>query len=109
MSRIFKGVSIFALVTALYSGAALAQHHRHGGGHWHGGGYGGAWAGFTAGAILGGLLAAPYYNGPYYYPGPGYYEPVPADTVAYCVQRFRSYDPATGTYVGYDGRRHLCP
>lgn len=25
-----------------------------------------------------------------------------------CAQRFRSYDPATGTYRGYDGRRHIC-
>jgi BA14K-like protein len=28
---------------------------------------------------------------------------------AYCSQRFRSYDPASGTYMGYDGRRHSCP
>jgi hypothetical protein len=26
----------------------------------------------------------------------------------YCAQRYRSYDPASGTYVGYDGRRHSC-
>jgi hypothetical protein len=110
MSHIIKGILVFTLATALSSGAALAQHHGHGGGHWHGGGHGGAWGGFAAGAILGGLLAAPYYNAPYYYPGPGYaYEPVPSDAVAYCLQRFRSYDPATGTYVGYDGRRHPCP
>ena|ERR1700687_2165098 len=25
-----------------------------------------------------------------------------------CAQRYRSYDPASGTYVGYDGRRHSC-
>jgi hypothetical protein len=31
------------------------------------------------------------------------------DDVAYCRQRFRSYDPASGTYLGYDGRRHPCP
>ena len=28
---------------------------------------------------------------------------------SYCKQRFRSYDPASGTYLGYDGRRHPCP
>jgi hypothetical protein len=28
---------------------------------------------------------------------------------AYCQQRFRSFDPASGTYVGFDGRRHPCP
>jgi hypothetical protein len=26
-----------------------------------------------------------------------------------CAQRFRSYDPSTGTYLGYDGLRHPCP
>jgi hypothetical protein len=26
-----------------------------------------------------------------------------------CQQRFRSYDPSTGTYLGYDGLRHPCP
>ena len=31
------------------------------------------------------------------------------DSVAYCKQRFRSYDPASGTYLGYDGQRHPCP
>jgi hypothetical protein len=31
------------------------------------------------------------------------------DAVAYCKQRFRSYNPSTGTYLGYDGQRHPCP
>jgi len=26
----------------------------------------------------------------------------------YCSQHYRSYDPASGTYVGYDGRRRAC-
>jgi hypothetical protein len=25
-----------------------------------------------------------------------------------CAQRYRSYDPASGTYVGHDGRSHSC-
>jgi hypothetical protein len=25
-----------------------------------------------------------------------------------CFERFRTYDAASGTYLGYDGRRHLC-
>ena len=28
---------------------------------------------------------------------------------SFCVQRFRSYDPGSGTYLGHDGRRHSCP
>jgi BA14K-like protein len=27
----------------------------------------------------------------------------------YGCQHFRTYDPASGTYKGYDGRRHSCP
>ncbi len=27
----------------------------------------------------------------------------------YGCQDFRTYDPASGTYMGYDGRRHSCP
>lgn len=74
--------------------------------HHHGGG-GAAIAGFAAGAILGGVLASqqPYYYGPTY--GPAYaYE---GRSVGYCEQRFKSYDPESGTYLGYDGYRHPCP
>ena len=43
-------------------------------------------------------------------------QPAPVDqmTVAvggdasYCSQRYRSYDPASGTYLGFDGLRHPC-
>lgn len=28
---------------------------------------------------------------------------------SYCAQRYRSYDPASGTFMGYDGQRHPCP
>jgi hypothetical protein len=88
---------------------------------WRGRGWGrGVGAGIIGGAILGGMLAAPYYGhgpGPYYGPGPYAYEPGPyvygpgygGDAVAYCMQRFRSYDPNSGTYVGFDGLRHSCP
>jgi len=70
-------------------------------------------AGLLGGAIVGGALAAPYYYGqPYYYPpaayGPDYY-PAPGADPSYCASRYRSYDPATGTYLGYDGVRHPCP
>lgn len=85
------------------------HHHRHGGWGW------GAGAGFAAGALLGGALASRPYYGPgyrYYDVEPGYYAAVPGpgpDSVAYCAQRFKSYDPASGTYLGYDGLRHPCP
>lgn len=28
---------------------------------------------------------------------------------SYCAQRYRSYDPASGTFMGFDGQRHPCP
>jgi hypothetical protein len=28
---------------------------------------------------------------------------------SYCAQRYKSYDPASGTYLGRDGLRHPCP
>ena len=78
-----------------------------------GGGGAGLGIGLAAGALIGGAIAAgsaPYY-GPGYYGGPAYY-PAPAyggDAVAYCMQRYRSYDPASGTYLNYDGNRYPCP
>ena len=81
---------------------------------WRGGwGWGAPVAGgLIAGAIIGGALAAPYgpgYYGPAYYPPPVAYGPPPGDAIAYCMQRFKSYDPSSGTYLGYDGSRHPCP
>ena len=81
--------------------------YRYGG--WRGPGVG-LGIGLATGALIGGALAAPYYNDSYYYaPAPRAYYGAPDDSVAYCMQRFRSYDPASGTYVGYDGLRHPCP
>ena len=79
---------------------------------WGGGAFVG---GLAAGAIIGGAVAAPYYYGSPYYYGPGYgpppagYGPPPEGDVQYCMQRYKSYNPNTGTYLGNDGRRHSCP
>jgi hypothetical protein len=35
-------------------------------------------------------------------------DPYTADWIASCRQRYRSFDPASGTYLGYDGYRHDC-
>jgi len=97
----------------------VRNHRRHGGGV-----AAGVAAGAAAGLLLGGIIAAqPYYS--YYspypaypayppYPAyPSYYGPYPAYSldaaIAYCMRRFRSYDPYTMTYLGYDGYRHPCP
>jgi hypothetical protein len=86
------------------------------GGHgWHGGrrGGGGFYPGVAAGLAFGSTYG--YYGSPYYYDETYYDEPTVAvvpsggDSEAYCAQRFKSYDPRSGTYLGYDGLRHPCP
>jgi hypothetical protein len=67
------------------------------------------WPGRVAGDIVGGAIGtadaiatAPFRalsGNPSYAMG--------ADA-SYCAQRYRSYDPASGTFLGYDGRRHPC-
>jgi hypothetical protein len=77
----------------------------------------GVGAGVLGGAIIGSAIANSYYGGPYYGYGPGYYYgpyqpaygPPPGDAVAYCMSRYKSYDPRSGTFLGYDGLRHPCP
>jgi hypothetical protein len=66
--------------------------------------YGGAAAagalGLATGAIIGGALAQQQAQPTYVAPNGG---------SSYCAQRYKSYDPASGTYLGYDGARHPCP
>jgi BA14K-like protein len=105
------------------AGPAHAQYRWHGG---PGGAVGAGIAGFAAGALLGGAIAGSRYYGygpGYYAPGyyddgyaPGYYDGgyapgvvIGGDAQGYCEQRFRSYNPSTGMYLGYDGRYHPCP
>ncbi len=65
-------------------------------------------AGIVAGAIIGGAIVNSRPR--YYYPPPARaYYPPPDDAIAYCMERFKSYDPRSGTYLGYDGYRHPCP
>lgn len=101
------------------------RRHYHGGGYYRGGA--GVGIGLAAGALIGGAIAAganPYYGPGYGYApgygygyGPRYYsEPVVVapgygggDAEAYCMRRYRSYDPASGTYLNNDGNRYPCP
>lgn len=82
------------------------RHHRHRG---HGGWGAAAAAGLLLSAPLwaGGTYAydEPYdgydgYDGSYAYSDGG---------EARCEATFRSYDPSSGTYMGYDGIRRTCP
>lgn len=95
-------------------------------GYYRGGGAAGLGIGLAAGALIGGAIAAgsnPYYGPGYGYApgygyGPRYYsEPVVVapgygyggGAEAYCMRRYRSYDPASGTYLNNDGNRYPCP
>lgn len=77
--------------------------HRHHGyyGHRHhhrrGPSAGAVIGGLAAGAVIGGIIAG------------SQAQAAQNNAIAYCSQRFRSYDPASGTYLGKDGYRRSCP
>ena len=54
----------------------------------------------------------PYAPGPYveepYAPAAYAGGPGGQDWIAYCSSKYRSFNPATGMYTGYDGRQHPC-
>jgi hypothetical protein len=112
-------------------GGGGQNHYRHNGyshGYGRGDGLAIGAAALAAGVIVGGALQQNQDYG-YGYPDQSYpagpYSAYPAqgplydaggalvsndgDSVAYCQQTYRSYDPASGTYLGYDGLRHPCP
>ncbi|ASY57331.1 MULTISPECIES: BA14K family protein [Sinorhizobium] len=94
--------------------------------------------GLVTGTLIGTAIGSqPRYSEPVYIdPEPEYYEPRPVyqprpvyrarpvyrqvvvDSYdlepwtpawyRYCSQRYRSFDPESGTFVGYDGRSHFC-
>lgn len=94
-----------------------------GGGVWQGQGSAGACSGTwvaqrrstgIAAAVGPGAQIAQAPNGPIYnyVAPPGAMMQAPAQSqsaVAYCAERFRTYNPASGTYMGIDGMRHPCP
>ncbi len=106
------------------------HHHRHHrGGSDAGAAIAGAVIGLAAGAIIGGALSqpdrhyvrpAPIYPAPKpvyrapqpIYPAPAYgaYPPEPFSDAwySYCAAKYRSFDPATGTFQPYHGPRRLC-
>ena len=77
------------------------QYYRRGygyrGGYRRGGGgtAAGVGIGLAAGAIIGGAIAASQAQA--------------QQNAAYCAQRYRSYDPRSGTYLSTDGNRYPCP
>ncbi len=78
--------------------AQYHHHHHHYHHHHHHHHHGGFFPGFAVGAAIGGMMAAS--------PPPDYRY---GRSVRWCMQHYRSYDPRSETYMGYDGRRHSCP
>ena len=79
---------------------AFAQRGRgrgRGGGWGRGSGVGAAVGIGVGAAIIGGAIAA------------SAAEQQRRDAVSYCMQRYRSYDPNSMTYLGRDGMRRSCP
>ncbi|MHC5307853.1 BA14K family protein [Bartonella sp. LJL80] len=111
-----------------WDGPRYYDHHRHHRGN--GNAVAAGVVGLAAGAIIGSALSQPaqpqvIYQAPpppppaYYPAAPAYYPPAPAAyrpvyqpwTPAwhqYCSSKYRSFNPQTGTYRGYDGMDHFC-
>ena len=108
-----------------YHGGGYRHDHYRGGWHHHdnGAAVAAGIGGLALGAIVGSALASPGYDEPAYYD-----RPVPVERVypvrrAYrveprsvyygnhatvCAEHYKSYDPRTDTFLGYDGYRHRC-
>jgi hypothetical protein len=54
------------------------------------------------------LLGVPPYYPAYVYPTAGPVALGGSSWDAYCAAKYRSFDPVTGTFMGYDGLRHYC-
>ena len=99
--------------------------YRGGYGGWHRGGYGYGYRrgpgvgaavgagllGFAAGTAIGSAVANSAVRPVAVYgtPAPVYARPVVVSGSSYCAARYGSYDPVSGTFLGYDGFRHPCP
>jgi len=105
-----------------HGGGGQMQHHdrSRGGGNWSGMGRSGQrWRGYNndlGTAIVGGAIGSIFGN--------WFNQPEPQVIVVpqempemqqftpawyqYCSMKYKSFDPQTGTYMGYDGLRHAC-
>lgn len=86
------------------------RHHHHGwrrGYYGYGPGYYGY--GYGPGAVVGGLAAGAIVGSAIAGSAVAGSQTRAAGDDSYCFRRFKSYDPASGTYLGYDGDRHPCP
>ena len=109
---------ILTIAVLLYATVAHADPHWGGGGHWGGHWGGGGWGGGNAGGAFLGGLAGSLLGGIFQPPAPPPVVIMPPQVpevqpwtpawFAWCQSRFRTFDPRTGYYTGYDLRPHFC-
>ena len=134
MNRIFRTTIFSAAVAATTLAMSFSadagdrwRHHRHNNGDAIAAGV----LGLAVGALAAGALTQPrYYERRYYEPDYTYVEPRytyrryvrPAPVYVerygaepwspawyrYCESRYRSFNPRSGTFIGYDGLEHFC-
>ncbi len=133
--RFMKSVAL-ALTLAITAALTLADSADARRRHYHGSHFGtGVVIGLGTGLVFGSFVPRYGYGPGYYgysrgysgysprtygyttrYYAPRYYRPVPrvyvqsggADWLRYCSLRYRSFNPHTGMFRGYDGRYHHC-
>jgi hypothetical protein len=87
-------------------GSYYGPRYYHGPRYYRGGGGGAVAAGvvgLAAGALIAGAIASQAQAAPP--PPPGVVSP---SVAAYCARKYRSYDPASGTFLAHDGMRYVC-
>lgn len=119
------GLTVLTVAAPAEAGRGRGGYSHHGGGHrGHGGhgnnhryrGGGDAVAagiiGLGVGAIIGSALTprTVYVAPPPPRYAPASYGPQPwsPDWYSYCYSRYRSFNPNSGTFIGYDGRERFC-
>ena len=112
------GAGLSALGSVDSQHVQQVQWRGRGGGYYRGRGYGyrggyyrGGNGGAVAAGVLGGLALGAVIAGANAAPPPVAYAPAyggGGDWLAYCSSKYRSFNPATGLYLGYDGQYHPC-
>ena len=103
-----RGIAAGAVAAGVATGAAVAYGNNYGyynDGYYDPNAYGDSYA-YDDGMTYDTGLPLVAFDQPQ---GPVVGEQAMGGDASYCAQRYRSYDPASGTYLGFDGLRHSCP
>ncbi|MGE0237648.1 MAG: BA14K family protein [Parvibaculaceae bacterium] len=111
-ANVMTGSGAPAGITKMQDGNVQTASHRKWRHRWRGN----RWHRHRRSGVFLGLGFAPFYSpyySPYYepygyYAPRAYYAPRGSRHVRWCLNRYRSYDPRSNTFMGYDGDRHRC-